>query len=402
MKSKFICVCIALICAMCFFVSCQNNAPSIEEVTITFNSNGGEQVDTLSVEKGKTISLPTPTRENYIFDGWTLDGKPFTKDSIVTSDITLLANWKWDERVWDGTVDSSWYKEELSEFNISTAKEFAGLQKILTKSNLTITININENINLNNIDWTPITLGTHSNIIINGNGHKISNLNINRGDEKTGFFSVSGVSNSIIIKGLSIVNAQVIGDKDDKSENKGVGCFIGYAEASTKITFTNCSIENSIIEGGHWTGGFIGYAAGYNNDGPVYMENYIQNCSIISSTVTGKGSVGGFYGHATGNLWTFVNIDNSLIKNSTITSTGSSIEKAGLFLGTIGTGRVSVTNYIEEKNLENDVKSNKTVIDNRIYGRQGNVPGWLKINDNIIVQGSYDWDLKGQNGYQPN
>lgn len=65
--------------------------------TVTFDPNGGEVEPT-----SKTVTfdaaygeLPTPTRENYRFVGWYLNGVRVTKDTIVktAANHTLLAGW---------------------------------------------------------------------------------------------------------------------------------------------------------------------------------------------------------------------------------------------------------------------------------------------------------------------
>lgn len=66
-----------------------------EKYTITFNSNGGSNVDSVIVEKGQKIVEPKePTRKNYEFVSWQLNGKDYDFSSEVISDITLIAKWK--------------------------------------------------------------------------------------------------------------------------------------------------------------------------------------------------------------------------------------------------------------------------------------------------------------------
>ena len=49
-----------------------------EMITVIFDSDGGSNVDSVKIEKGKTVSEPTiPAKDGYIFSGWTLDGKPY-------------------------------------------------------------------------------------------------------------------------------------------------------------------------------------------------------------------------------------------------------------------------------------------------------------------------------------
>lgn len=66
-----------------------------EQVTITFKTDGGEQLESISIDKGGNATLPTPTRPGYSFDGWYLgdvkwDGKAVNVNTTVTAKWTLL------------------------------------------------------------------------------------------------------------------------------------------------------------------------------------------------------------------------------------------------------------------------------------------------------------------------
>ena len=65
-----------------------------EYVTISFDSNGGSDVDNYIVEKGSNAVRPTdPNREGYIFNYWTLDGKEYKFNTPVLTNTKLVANW---------------------------------------------------------------------------------------------------------------------------------------------------------------------------------------------------------------------------------------------------------------------------------------------------------------------
>ena len=67
----------------------------INTYTVTFNSNGGSSVANQTVNHGSTAKAPTnPTKSGYIFNGWTLNGSAFNFSTAITSNITLVANWK--------------------------------------------------------------------------------------------------------------------------------------------------------------------------------------------------------------------------------------------------------------------------------------------------------------------
>ena len=65
---------------------------------ITFDANGGS-TDTVSAntaQSGKPVSLPTPTRSNYTFDGWytaAAGGDKITADTVFGTNATAYAHW---------------------------------------------------------------------------------------------------------------------------------------------------------------------------------------------------------------------------------------------------------------------------------------------------------------------
>lgn len=64
---------------------------------ITFDSLGGSSVSSIEAEEGTEITeLPTPTKDDNIFEGWSLSNPPMTIVTSVTltENITLYAKWK--------------------------------------------------------------------------------------------------------------------------------------------------------------------------------------------------------------------------------------------------------------------------------------------------------------------
>lgn len=63
--------------------------------TITFNSDGGSNVNSIRQESGTAISQPAnPTKEGYTFDCWTLNGNTYTFTTMPAANITLIASWQ--------------------------------------------------------------------------------------------------------------------------------------------------------------------------------------------------------------------------------------------------------------------------------------------------------------------
>ena len=61
---------------------------------VSFDSNGGESVDSVLVNAGNNVTMPIPTRKWYDFVSWKLNGKDYNFNTPVTDNITLVADWK--------------------------------------------------------------------------------------------------------------------------------------------------------------------------------------------------------------------------------------------------------------------------------------------------------------------
>lgn len=262
-----------------------------------------------------------------------------------------------------------------------------------------LTVNIKNDIDMGSVSWEAQKIQHNLFVVVNGNEHTITGL-------QNMLFAGSWAGKSgLKISDLTLSEANIVFNPDDNPETDGVGAFIGAPSASTNhITLENCYLVNSHVEGGHWTGGMIGWSCGYSgNDGPVFMEVNILGGGVIGNTIKGKGSVGSVMGHALADAWTGVTISDLFVTSNTVTSTGSSKEKAGALVGTIGTagnsatpaGKETKTGYLNINDcfaIENDVTSGGTSIE-RIYGRPGTA------TEITIKGGTYDmYESDQQNG----
>ena len=67
---------------------------AIPTYTVTFDSDGGSDVASQTIEEGNRATKPAdPTKEGYDFVGWYNGNTEFEFDEVITGDITLTAKW---------------------------------------------------------------------------------------------------------------------------------------------------------------------------------------------------------------------------------------------------------------------------------------------------------------------
>ena len=86
---------ITCVVLFCFLIGCDANGSKNSTCIVSFNTDGGTQVESQTVIKGEKAIIPAnPTKEEYAFDGWYYKGKQWSFiDDSVNEDITLDAKW---------------------------------------------------------------------------------------------------------------------------------------------------------------------------------------------------------------------------------------------------------------------------------------------------------------------
>ena len=205
-----------------------------------------------------------------------------------------------------------------------------------------ITVELTKDFDMAN-NWTTYNIGNYNgvnNLTINGNGHKITNLNK---PLLMGAFSGDGV---ITINDLTISNAKI----SQKAENLGIGAFIMHSDSSGGIVFNNCKLEDSVIEctganatnGSAYAGGFIGYSSSGNTT--------FKDCSVTNCQISGKKSAGALIGHAQTNL----TVDGCTVTGNTITQTlENRTAGAAAIVGRVSSTPITVKNTTVSGNTIN-------------------------------------------------
>ena len=66
----------------------------VKKYTVTFNSNGGNTINSVKVRAKDKVEIPTnPTRSGYKFIGWYYHGERFDFNTKIEQDYILIAKW---------------------------------------------------------------------------------------------------------------------------------------------------------------------------------------------------------------------------------------------------------------------------------------------------------------------
>lgn len=125
-----------------------SNDESIKEeinyYTVTFDSNGGTNIDSVVVKENDVIIEPSsPEKEGYTFEYWELDGKQYDFNTKVTSEITLIAKWQEVEEKQDDNQTTDQNNNQSSGNQTTNNQSTSN-----TNSNKTDVINLNDDISV--------------------------------------------------------------------------------------------------------------------------------------------------------------------------------------------------------------------------------------------------------------
>ena len=258
-------------------------------------------------------------------------------------------------------------------------------------------IELLDDINMTGKNWTPVSVDGYRGqgvITLNGNGKTIIGLSAPL--FAGGFAGKSG----IVIKDLTIADADI----NDTTNDQGIGAFINCVDSMTRIELDNCHLKNSKIVStdGARVGGLIGWTSGYNkpNDGPVDTKVTLTNCSVENVTIEAKGSVGGLIGHAGANPATYHTITGCTVKDSTLkcTETGKSW-RVGDLVGTANVGQVTVDAATSaSQNTLTQENADPQEPEDSIFGRKEVGKAGLVIIDNkVVAAGTAYGDIVNKN-----
>ena len=116
-KTRLLALLLTLVLSFSFLMACGDDDPSADtnKVTVTFDSNGADEIAAKTLNKGEKIGeLPVPTGngEQYVFYGWYASAygmaKEVTEDTVINGDVTLYARWYIES--------ADFFEDDLSDF----------------------------------------------------------------------------------------------------------------------------------------------------------------------------------------------------------------------------------------------------------------------------------------------
>lgn len=248
----------------------------------------------------------------------------------------------------------------------------AGLEAI--NSDLNGEYILDNDIDLSGANWEP--LGNFKGTL-DGNGHIISNMTINKIQDGTAFFNT--ISGSAVVKNLGFENASVTNLTQSRT-----AIVAGFLEGGAVIE--NCYIANTTILGRWCIGSFVGRARSLTTGGTAAIRNCYSSATIFHSNEdnNGRGMTGGIIGNIyAGNKIIVENCYFSGTIQKVLRSSETNIAEGNIagIIGWIGQdGGQAISGYI----IQNNVNLAPYILSNhgkhRISSTRSNEGGNVGVN----------------------
>ena len=116
----------------------QEETLSEEYITVSFDTDGGSNIDSVVIKIGETIKEPDiPKKDGYTFKGWYIEEEEFSFSKPITEEITLKA--KWEEKKEEKETPSTNTNSHNSPNKNSTNNNTSATSKINLNNNISVT-----------------------------------------------------------------------------------------------------------------------------------------------------------------------------------------------------------------------------------------------------------------------
>lgn len=291
----------------------------LNQYTVTFETNGGVLLDSVTLDYGTSLADYQPSREGYVFSGWYLEDTFETQVTTVPAmDITLHAWWEITDMVQVGETDTVYIIPTGTDDSGSTTVEGGYLMattettyelwyevRIWAEANGYYFQNQGREGNEGTIGAAPtanklepMTTASWRDVIVW----------LNAASEMVGFHPVYRTSDGAIIRDSRDANASVV-DSAVQTENNGYRLPTSY-EWEMAARWRNSDADGSILGGGrYWTPGDYasGASADYNNSSATGLVSWYDFNSGSRTHPVGEKTPNhlGLY-DMSGNIWEWI------------------------------------------------------------------------------------------------
>ncbi len=236
------------------------------------------------------------------------------------SNVFTVTLEKSSENAWDGKTTTEPQKDENGTYLISTGNEMAWFA-LQNQNKVSATGKLTADIDLAGYPWLSSgTSSTYTTTVLDGAGHKVTNLNATNG-----LFGSFGNGSSV--KNLSVYG-QVAGGKDTR------GGIVGFARG-TDTVIENCASYVTFAENTQRAGGVVGNLS----------DATVKNCANYGA-VTGGSEVGGVAGYVNGSAKIIGCVNNGTVTGGSYTGgVFGSCEGTATISNCYNTGAVSGTSF---------------------------------------------------------
>lgn len=288
--------------------------------TISFDSNGGDNVELISAKSGDKITAPkAPAKvsankwEKYEFCGWYTDNATFNNqfvfDTMPNFNNILYAKWSLVD-VWEA-IDSQDGLKNVEEWgnyyltkNITLTKDWEAIDSFLGKFDgknfkiSALTIKLSQNVNVG--AFIISNRGTVSNLTLEGVDIKVSSDTQGAAAGGITVYNQGGVIDNCKVNGKITANGQsMVWVGGIAAENKGT-----ILRSHTAVIIE----ANSTVFGTHVSnvGGVVGYmTAAVEGSDSAELVASVENCSAAGDITVGTQyliNVGGLIGTSYGKV----------------------------------------------------------------------------------------------------
>ena len=342
--------------------------PLPDDVTITFDSQGGSAVDSVTIPYNTAIgTMPEPDKENFIFLGWFTDtnyNEEITGSTLITHDMELVASWL--------AVDDSVAAIGTTTYDTLPAAFAASV------NNTETTIRLLKDVELSN----TISIASAKNVILNLNGNNITTTN-GKVFDNSGILTIKNTSSTGTIS-VGKSGTQIVGIINHSGATMNVES--GTITSNYFRVMDNDGTLN--ITGGSFTIGNVSQGVINNNAGGVL--NMSGGEIIVTKAGTKRQAI---YNKGTANIsgtavLTSASVDRGTVQNDdaasvliisggTITSTNVNCQRGAVHNAS---GRLEITG--------GTITSNSTYSDNAT----GSGPSGVQ-NAGTLIIGNEDGNI---------